>query len=402
MNGGFSCAAACGINVSGGAGNANQRHGFFNNTVAVDTTVTRSGPKSYRLDAAASAPSIDYTFFTTGQSVLAGAFAIRVSNATPGATARLHLFTFGTSGTSTCKFQLTTGGVLQFDLGAGAANGPTLVANRFYLVEYELNVSANPWTAKWRVRDDSTGAWTSYSAPTARALAADTLFGIKMDNSGNTSGINVYYTDMAFRLSTAAGTDYSATPANIKVLRYRVNADGTHSFTAGDFRDGAAGSNFATNATDIYTRVDDDDQSDVTTDFVAQRVINAAGYVEFGFEDEATYTNPIVVTVVQSHHSSAGATNACTTKVSDDNFTSSVDVWTGDNVGTTTIQQRGKGIASPPSGGSWTQAKVNSMKARWGYSSDVTPEPYLDSISLEVAWSVPETKNRMGTMGFFG
>lgn len=391
----INCGAECGINVSGNAVAANQRHWFPNNTVVIDTTTVRSGAKSFRLDAAALAPSLDHTFFVATDTILAGIFFFRVTNATPAAVARL--MSIGAAG-GNGRFDLTTGGVLQYNLGAGGASGPTIVADTWYGVEFEFDVSANPWTGRWRTW--SAGTWTDRTAPTTRALAASTFASIRMDNSGNTSGINVYFDDMSFATSTVAGTDYGVTPYEVRVPRYRPNADGTHSFTAGDFGYNAAGADVATNATDVYTYLDDDDQTSLT-DFIRQKVIRATGYIEVGFEDEATYSSVRGVTVVQSHHSSSTGANTCTTKLSDDNFVSSVDLWTNDDVSDTTIHHRGRTVG-PPSGGSWTQAKVNATKIRWGYAGDVTDIPYLDSISLEVAWNVPASSGRANRRGLNG
>lgn len=381
----LNCGAEHGLNVSGGATTANQRHWFFNNTVAIDTTVYRSGAKSFRLDSAVTPNSMDHTFLVSTDTVIAGVFFFRTDSVAPATTARIHAITLA-GGTS--RFDITTGGVLQMNLGAGAASGPTLSANTFYGVEYEIDVSANPWTGSWRTWD--AGTWTNRSAPTSRALAASTVGSVRMDNQGvsgvTATGITLWFDDMSFGTSTAAGTDYGATASDVRVLRYRPNADGTHSFAANDFRYGSAGANILTSATDVYTYVDDDDQTSLA-DFIAQRVVNASGYIELQFEDEATYTSPRGLTVVQSHHASTTGTDSCTTKISDDGFTSSTDLWTNDDVSDTTIHQRGRTV-DPPSGGAWTTAKVNSTRIRWGYSSDVVGEPYLDSIALEVAWNV--------------
>jgi hypothetical protein len=54
-----------------------------------------------------------------------------------------------------------------------------------------------------------------------------------------------------------------------------------------------------------------------------------------------------------------------------------------------------------PAAATWTPATVNGLKARVGYSTDVTPNPYWDGLLLEVATAtyVPGTVTVTSTAG---
>jgi hypothetical protein len=39
-----------------------------------------------------------------------------------------------------------------------------------------------------------------------------------------------------------------------------------------------------------------------------------------------------------------------------------------------------------PGGGPWTQAAINSIEARFGMSTDISPVPYLDAVLLEYGY----------------
>ena len=136
-----------------------------------------------------------------------------------------------------------------------------------------------------------------------------------------TSGTIVYVDDVVVGMSTTAGSDYSTTtPQGGAVLRYLVNADGAHSaFTTGDFRN-TAGTNFANNATDINTYVDDADQT-VITDWVIRvspglqvRPLQLRG-------TQWSLDGPRAVAVVSTHDSSTTGANEQHLRISDDGST---------------------------------------------------------------------------------
>ena len=72
----------------------------------------------------------------------------------------------------------------------------------------------------------------------------------------------------------------------------------------------------------------------------------------------------------------------------------------------TTVTFDSKVYTTAPSGGAWTQTKLDALKARMGYSTDVVGIPYWDGVMLEVAYGDEPPAftpvDPMGTAGIFG
>lgn len=382
----LACGAECATKAQNNStADADTHFRWQGGTPTIDTATPRSGARCWSFAAAVTAPTLEHIGPASQTiSYLRGYF--RLSSVAPSAT--VTIFTLSMNAGTAPTVTVTTGGVLQFNVGGGAVSGPTLSAATWYGVELEVDVSANPHTGRWRTWDAS-GGWVTQTAPTNYTNAATTILSTTMGCVGVTSGTTVLVDDLLYGYATVAGTDYDpAVSKGGKVLRYLPNADGAHSFLQNDFRYNAAGTQFAMSATDIYTYLDDDDQTS-NADFIAQDVIRSTGYVEIQFADEATETAPRCVGVTSYHQGETNNAHTMSLKVSDDNFTSTTAVWTDydTSFSAAAMMDLHQVLASKPSGGGWTTAAVNAMKARWGYSTDVLDRPYFHNISLEVEWT---------------
>ena len=386
----LACGAECGI-VGAGAASSTVRHwSTVTGAPTIDLTNPRSGSKAFSFAAAATNPSFGFNV-AASQTVGYARLYLRTSNATPSSDIILLLGNITTS--SNFTLYLRTTGTLEASFGGNAPqNYGTLTANTWYGVELEVDLRANPLLVRWRVWTAG-GGWVSQTN-VSRAVAADTFstsgwqLGIA---SGPTSGTTILMDDVLLGIGTTQGEDYSTSASKGgKVLRYLPTADGTHSaFTLGDFKD-TAGTNLANSATTIYQLVDDDDQQSIS-DYVQQAVAGAGKYVQFLFADEGTETQARVVGVTSTHHSASTASNEMHLRVSDDG-TNWTNVWgdwsaTGADTSDTTAHYLYKILTTKPSGGAWTQSAVNGMRVQWGNSDDVSPVPYLDSVSIEVEWT---------------
>lgn len=271
----IACGAECGIAATGIAtGTAQDRHwSALSGAPAIDAVTFRSGAKSYKFVAAATAPYLTRTC-AASQSVLYARFYFRLTDATP--TSDTYLLYANVVTGSSPQLIVTTGGVLQAGWGASTQNGPTLSDNTWYGVEMELDAHANPNVLRWRTWDAGTG-WTSRT-DVSLAQAADTFANVNLGIvAGPSSGTTVNLDDILIGEGTTAGADYStSTSKGGKVLRYRPTADGTHSsFRTWDMAYNA-NAGIASSATDVYTYVDDDDQTSVA-DFIAQMVAQGSG-----------------------------------------------------------------------------------------------------------------------------
>ena len=390
------CGAECGIVTAGLATAANRHWAAVNGTPAIEGTVVRSGSKSFRFAAAATNPSLQPTA-PTSQTVAYVRLYFRMTDATPSSTTTLIYLDSGTSASSG-YISVSTGGVLYaaFNGTTGQQNGPTLSNDTWYGIEAEVDISANPNVIRWRTWDAGSG-WTSQTnvsvAQAAATFGATHEIGIA---SGPTSGLTVYMDDMLVGFSTTTGSDYSTSSSKGgKVLRYLPSADGAHSaFTTGDFKYNNS-TNIANTATDVYTYLDDADQTSIADGYISQNVAGAGKYVRVAFADEGTETSPRAVGITSTHHSSGTGANEMHLRVSDDG-TNWTNVWgnwatAGLDTSDTSAHFLHKVLATKPSGGAWTAGTVNSLEAEWGNSDDVSAVPFYDSISLEVEWTEATT-----------
>lgn len=378
------------IAVVGLAAAGNQLWTAIAGVPAIETSVVRSGARSYRFAAAVTLPWVRHAP-AASQSVAYLRCYFRTTNATPSSDLTFVYVDSGT-GASSGYITLKTTGVVQasFNGGTGGQNSAAISANTWYGLEAEFDIHANPNVIRWRVWDASNG-WVRQTDVSVSQAAATWASGHTLGIvAGPTSGTTIYLDDIVCAVGTTAAQYYDpGAPAAGKVLRYLPNADGAHSaFTAGDFKN-TAGTNFTSASTDVNTYVDDDDQTSIA-DYVQQAVAGAGKYVRLKFADESAEDKPRFVGVTSTHHSSGTAANEMHLRVSDDG-TNWSNVWgdwsaTGVDTSDTTAHHLHKCLETAPSGGSWTQAKVNSLEAEWGNSDDVTPFPFLDSVSIQVDW----------------
>lgn len=393
----------CRIITAGLATAANRPFNGVTGTPAASTSVVHgTHAASLHFAAAATRPYVNKTFPAT-QSVMYWFWRFRVDDATPAADALLIQGTI-TVGNNFTLYLKTTGVIEVSYIGNAAQSSAALSADTWYTLEMEVDISVNPHIVKWRI-DGVAQTNSSY------AVAADTFTtsGVNFGEpiAGPTSAWNLYTQDIVCRVGTTPGEYYGVTAKDWRVKRHKVSADLTHAFTTNDFEyNDTTGINSA--ATDVYTYLDEDDMASLS-DFISQNVAGAGKLIQLAFADEGTETQPRIVAVVSTHHSAGTGANEQHLRVSDDGATWT-NVWgdwsaAGVDISDTTAHYLYKTLSAPPSGGSWDTSKVSGMRAQWGNSDDVSAIPYIDSLSLEVAYEVAAAgtlSDPMGMSGFFG
>lgn len=192
-------------------------------------------------------------------------------------------------------------------------------------------------------------------------------------------------------------TDGTVFPIGASYVKYfEPNANGSHSFTAGDFQDDTS-TNLGTTETTSWSKLDG--RPPTTTAHVKQVVIRSTGYLEYAFP--VAPTTPKCVQVCASVHITGG-TQANTQKTVLYDGTTTVDAYalqiTGAVVGT--LRNIVGMVATPPSGGTWTKALFDVTRLRWGYSTDVTNTPALDGLSIEAEFNYPIKTTLTATVDF--
>lgn len=323
-----------------------------------------------------------YAQFTPVANVTVFAFGFRVKlSQLPSALSSICEPVMG-SGTKP-QIRVDTDGTLRVRWGTGTQTAhPTVLATGVeYWIEGSFDVSGTTYRLKLSV-DTGTGP-VAMTDSTLAGQTAGSMSSIRMGNVGNTTTVKHAITDIV--LGDAAGD----LPWNYGRIGTLIpSTDGTHSFTAGDFQDDAAAS-IATNATTAHLKIDEATMpaagaAITTSDYLQQAVIRSTGYLEFGFPASGETVAPTIVTAVAAVSAASAATCTYDLKVNDGGTLDSANHRGRFSPAETTIRHGYIPMPTRPNGGgAWTVAALDALKVRWGYSTDVTPHPYLDAILIE-------------------
>jgi hypothetical protein len=277
-------------------------------------------------------------------------------------------------------YQTAAGGRLTIRFGAGAvtAASSTISAGTWYRLDLRFVANTNPRTVAWQIDG------VAQTSPVAPAQVGTTISTVRF---GSTVSADVYtanYDDVL--ISTTSG-DYPIGSGTVVALR--PDGMGT-SATPGSFRNND-GSAIDANT---YARLDESPMTS-NADYVRQQTIGAAAYVELTMADTTAACVVGVSGVLAYHAQTTTADNGRTSFF--DGATERI-VFSGDMSESTAFY---KSAIVAPAAAAWTPGAVNGLRARVGYSSDVTPNPYWDALLLEVATgiTVPGTVTVTSTGG---
>ena len=370
----FVCGWECRIALAGAVPTPDERHWDAPTTATVltiDTSTVRSGTASLRTNATGTADSLQKLIART---TVAGRVYVRFASFAASAFVR----NLNANGNLDCLIDGSGNVTVKAGAGTAVAVG-TLSLNTWYRLDWLADTSTGTASMKARI-DGGTEATATNAQVSANMTAVH--FGPKAAVT-----IDIFYDDLI--LGTASG-DYPFGAGTVE--RMKPTRDGSHSFTANDFRYNAAGANILTSATDVNTYVDDDALSTIT-DFIAQRVVRSTGYVEVGFGTAPFTHDAQAVNVVSSWHASTTGANTVGLKMNDGGTLQNMLDESGDGLADysqTTVVYSEKVLTAPPSGGTWTKAKLDAVLLRMGYSTDVVGEPFWDGVMLEVAYAITE------------
>jgi hypothetical protein len=324
----------------------------------------------------------------------------RVSDATPASDIRLH--EFAQAAGSAARVVLPTTGVLTLSFGGlNAQTAMTCADNTWYGLEYEVDIANNPNVIRWRTWDSVNGWVNRTNVSTGQGASTHTQ--VRVGSPTQPGAIDVIWDDIVLGEGTVQGEHYAASrSASMYLTRELLVADvSPHPFTTNDFEYNDT-TGIANTATDIWTYLDDSDQTSIADGFISQNVAWAAGTKAFHCRwqtDLANTDTPIAVAITSTHHSAGTGANEMNMRVTDDG-TNWTNVWgdwagVGNDVSDTSAHFRHAVLATKPSGGAWTLAALNGMQVQAGQSNDVSAIPYYDSISREVLWEVAAAVERV-------
>ncbi len=253
---------------------------------------------------------------------------------------------------------------IRFGTVAATASTSSVVAGTWYQLNLRMVANTNPRTADWQLNGvaQTSISWVG---------TASTITSLRFGSTVSADPYTANYDDV---LMTATSGDFPLGSGTVVPLR--PNGMGT-SATPGSFRndDGSAID------ANTYVRLDESPMT-TTTDYIRQQTIGAAAYVELTMADTAAACVVGVSGVLAYHAQTTAADNGKTSFF--DGATERI-VYSGD-MSQTAIQYASAIIT--PAAAAWTPAAVNGLRARVGYSGDVTPNPYWAALLLEVATGI--------------
>lgn len=370
------CGMECGLFT--GSGTFGQGH-FLSGSGApsFDTTTFRSGLRSIRCNAAGATVHVAIAFAAAAQTRVIGRFYIRFATLPSGACAIVQL----PGGGPGIRYAAAAGEIRTAVSGNTGSPGVAVTTGIWYRIDFDFTIdTAGDDTAACMVDGVACASITG-----AGAAAGQTQLEMGVLNAVTA---DLYLDDLTVSLTAA---DYPLGPE--KIVGYVPNADGTHTATTttivrGTLAAPTGGGNVA-GSTDTNAWVNGrpllGGASD-NTRLVNQQTAGATLYAEVDFESSAESNAPQAVEVITADRQAGTATGNFQTKLND-NGTENAIANRGTVAGVTSDRYVNKMYATMPAdSAAWTLARFNALKARFGYSSDATPDQYWRGIMIEAGY----------------
>jgi hypothetical protein len=296
-----------------------------------------------------------------------------------------------TGGASGCGvLKINTNGTIELSIsGAGPQTGPNVADNAWHRVDMWLDSSGTTHTIQWRI-DGSAQTNVVVAGQVARDPVR-TIFG----SQTSTHTLTVEFDD--FMSGSNGATDYPLNGGQPYSVRFLVpNADGTHVAGTNVIED-QAGNDIGT--VPAWSLLDEIPGSN--SDYVRQVAIGASNYAEIAFED--TSETAILAACGYLLGGSPTATNPNgTMRIVDSGGATLVDLYSG-NMGGGSGTPRTVNLKIPdPGGDGWSQADLNGIKLRVGFSSSASgsdiPAWWAAMIQYAVTTPVAPTARRLRTV----
>lgn len=338
--------------------------------ISVQSTVKNTGVYALRINPTATITRVDYALATPTVGV--GRMYIRFAS-------------FPTSNTVFFRWQVSVGNhfgikfrqadskLVARHLGVGDGNeyATALSLNTWYRIDVKVDISTGSPTVDFQVDGNAvTQSVFTQAASTFAAVGVGCSDNITMDT---------YYDDLVV---SATSGDYPIGAGGTAALV--PTADGIHVAGTNIMEDNAGTDIGVTTAWDKINSIPPS-----STTYIRQASIGTGNYAEVLFEDlSPTHSAVIGAMAVLSYTSASTTTNNGGCIVSKDSFSSQTTVWGASGAlsdysdgSTADLWYKSALIA-----GVVDDTTVNALKARLGYSSDATPDPYWVDLMIEVAY----------------
>lgn len=401
----FCCGFECGVdaihwNVSGISGG---------NGKAFDTSTIRSGTRSLNVQSTAQSGQQTCTLATPVSLSAVNKHVIRfyVRFATlPAVDMGIFFLGYGASQFPAIIFKQSDSKIYAGNTaGSLGATGVAVTTGTWYLIDFKVSSSANPWTVDVKVDGTACGQFTISQVA---ATGASYTLGTFSPGSVNYT-TSVFYDDFALSQTEA---DY---PIGAGFVNHFVpTADGTHNVAgAADFKRGAAGTDITNSTTDSYLLVDEVPldvvgSAPTSNDYInAIAPPNATDYTENIFGPASGISTPTVapraVEVIVETAQAATQTGSFKLNLNDNGTVDTIKEQVG-VAGATAVAAWRKHYALAPTGGAWTVSgagNFNNLRIRF-YSADAAPDQYFVAAMVEAEFAplvAPSFVPRMTLMG---
>ncbi len=378
----FCCGFECGVN--GGHWTLSGAGATFN------TATVRSGARSLRINTTGSVASAQTTLASATNRFIIRFYVRFTSFYNPGFTSYTSLLTIGSPATQSPGLYVSDTGLVELygNNGSGGSTPIQISTGQWYRIDLDINIGSTTYVMDGKI--DGV-AFTQFSESGKINTTSSAI--IIGDPSFNTTwDFNVD----DFLVSTTAA-DY---PLGAGYVNHFIpTSDGTHTAAGtttvkGTLAAPTGGGAITAATTDAFNWVNGvpllGGASDNTRLINAQTAASTT-YVEVKFGPASGISTPTAgpraVQVITADREASTATCNFITKLND-NGTESDVVNRGTVAGVTTDRYATKQFATAPTGGAWNAnssgaAAFNNIKARFGYSSDATPDVYWRGIMVE-------------------
>ncbi|HEV3001769.1 MAG TPA: hypothetical protein VGW75_13590 [Solirubrobacteraceae bacterium] len=354
--------------ISGGGGSGGWD--AVTGTMTADSTVARSGSYSVKAAPSGAAAYVYRTFpVSPAEPDAMARFAIRLASLPGSNVSELFKFSAFTNGGSAVLGYDASSQKLTMTLKSSSAGTPSVVssataisAGTWYTIDVRYTNGSSPHTAEWRV--DGVQQTTASATGTADKLY-QAVFGTTVSATYTAN-----YDDVVLSLN---GTEYPMGAG--KVLALAPDGMGT-SVNPSSFQDDDGTVIDSTS----WQRVDEIPMTS-KLDYVTQVTAGGTSYAELTFANTTeTCIRAVWVNFTNHNVSTTGGSNNPKLSLFDGSTEafSYTTGWTQGTAGPYHFSGRASPASTP-----WTQSSLNGVVARFGYGTDIAPQPYLDAVVLE-------------------
>jgi hypothetical protein len=346
-------------------------------SISVSTTAALSGTYGGRINPSAGPSQWDLSFSPAATTIGIGRFRFKFNGSLPAArsflmrwpnSAQSYRLIFDPADNTIRMAHYNSSSVLEEE-----RTGPVITAGTEFYLDWLVGNGANQMM--WQID----GVSQTTVGPNAGYTGG---FGVIRLGELNNQTMDLFVDDIVVLWTNDAGDVASVAGAypigDGYVTRLAPIAAGTHS--------GSGSFGVSTGVLADAWQFLDDLPSDTGTDYIEQTTIGTGDYVEHEHADLATTETRVDAVVVHAaiRSSFINANNAKIHVIEGANdYTVYNQIWLS---GASPWPIAVSGVPTYP----WTPSKVNALKSRWGYSSDVDSIPRLPSIYFEVAVGTAE------------